>query len=217
MDLPRIKRGAVRIQSDHIPVLGAIDDASGGVDEANPRFPVARPMSTHTPKTKSTVLGAGISTALNSWRASCSCCHSDLAHPFLHRAPARSRSLLSISIRVVRGPRRGIMGKTSQNSAMCASSLKRAVHKGYIVVSTIENNVFSLIGTWLVMMTPLVEPSHVLKRKLAHALHAAGPTHVSYIAAVDRAHVLCNGAQACKELHKCGHGNVQTKYIVSCK
>ena len=31
-------------------------------------------------------------------------------------------------------------------------------------VSTIENNMFALIGTWLVLMTPMGEPCHVLRR-----------------------------------------------------
>ena len=45
-------------------------------------------------------------------------------------------------------------------------------------VSIIENNLFALIGKWLVLMTPLGEPCHVLHRKLGLALEAAGPTHV---------------------------------------
>ena len=48
-------------------------------------------------------------------------------------------------------------------------------------VSTIENNFFALIGTWLVLMTPMDEPCHVLHCKLGHALERAGPTHVDYM------------------------------------
>ena len=35
-------------------------------------------------------------------------------------------------------------------------------------VSTIENNMFAFVGTWLVLMTPMCEPCHVLQRKLRH-------------------------------------------------
>ena len=55
-----------------------------------------------------------------------------------------------------------------------------------IRASHIESNVFALIGKWLVLMTPLGEPCHVLQRKLGLALEAAGPTHVDYLAAVNR-------------------------------
>ena len=78
-------------------------------------------------------------------------------------------------------------------------------------VSTIENNVFAVIGTWLVLMTPMGEPCHVLQRKLGHALEAAGPTHVDYMAAVDRQRALYNGARQWKELPKCVHDNVHDK------
>ena len=61
-------------------------------------------------------------------------------------------------------------------------------------VSTIENNVFALIGTWLVLMTLMGEPCHVLQRKLGHALEAASPAHANYMAAVDRHRALYNGA-----------------------
>ena len=70
-------------------------------------------------------------------------------------------------------------------------------------VSTIEKNLFALIGTWLVLMTPMGEPCHVLQRKLGHALEAAGPTHADYMAAVDRQRALYNGARQWKELQKC--------------
>ena len=75
-------------------------------------------------------------------------------------------------------------------------------------VCTIENNVFALIGTWLVLMTPMGEPSHMLQRKLGHALEAAGPTHADYMAAVDRQRALYNGAQQWKELQKCVQDHV---------
>ena len=51
-------------------------------------------------------------------------------------------------------------------------------------MSTIENNVFALVGTWLVLMTPLSEPCHVLQRKLGHALHAVGPTNTEHLVAM---------------------------------
>ena len=59
-------------------------------------------------------------------------------------------------------------------------------------VSTIENNGFALIGTWLVLMTPVGEPYHVLQRKLGHVFDAAGPTHADYMAPVDRQRALYN-------------------------
>ena len=70
-------------------------------------------------------------------------------------------------------------------------------------VSIIERHVFALIGKWLVLMTPLGEPCHVLQRKLGLALEAAGPTHVDYLAAVNRQRGLYNGARQWKELQKC--------------
>ena len=69
-------------------------------------------------------------------------------------------------------------------------------------VSTIENNVFALIGTWLVVMTTMGEPCHVLQHKLRRALEAAGPTHGVYMAAVDRQRALYNGARQWKELQQ---------------
>ena len=78
-------------------------------------------------------------------------------------------------------------------------------------VSHIESNVFALIGKWLVLMTPLGEPCHVLQRKLGLALEAAGPTHVDYLAAVNRQQGLYNGARQWKELQKCVQRHVQDK------
>ena len=78
-------------------------------------------------------------------------------------------------------------------------------------VSIIESNVFALIGKWLVLMTPLGEPCHVLQRKLGLALEAAGPTHVDYLAAVNRQRGLYNGARQWKELQKCVQKHVQDK------
>ena len=80
-----------------------------------------------------------------------------------------------------------------------------------IDVSHIESNVFALIGKWLVLMTPLGEPCHVLQRKLGLALEAAGPTHVDYLAAVNRQRGLYNGARQWKELQKCVQRHVQDK------
>ena len=78
-------------------------------------------------------------------------------------------------------------------------------------VSTIENIVFALIGTWLVLMTLHCEPCHVLQSKLGHAKEAAGPTHANYMAAVDRQRALCNGARQLKELQKCVEDHVHDK------
>ena len=78
-------------------------------------------------------------------------------------------------------------------------------------VSHIESNVFALIGKWLVLMTPLGEPCHVLQRKLGLALEAAGPTHVDYLAAVNRQRGLYNGARQRKELQKCVQRHVPDK------
>ena len=78
-------------------------------------------------------------------------------------------------------------------------------------VSHIESNVFALIGKWLVLMTPLGELCHVLQRKLGLALEAAGPTHVDYLAAVNRQRGLYNGARQWKELQKCVQRHVQDK------
>ena len=64
--------------------------------------------------------------------------------------------------------------------------VRGAIARQVVDVSTIENNVFALIGTWLVLMTPMGEPCHMLQRKVGHALEAYGPTHVDYMAAVDR-------------------------------
>ena len=78
-------------------------------------------------------------------------------------------------------------------------------------VCIIESNVFALIGRWLVLMTPLGEPCHVLQCKLGHALEAAGPTHADYMAAVDRQRALYNGARQWKELQKCVQNHVHDK------
>ena len=78
-------------------------------------------------------------------------------------------------------------------------------------VSIIESNVFALIGKWLVLMTPLGEPCNVLQRKLGLALEAAGPTHVDYLAAVNRQRGLYDGARQWKELQKCLRKHMQDK------
>ena len=67
------------------------------------------------------------------------------------------------------------------------------------------------MGAWLVLMTPLGEPCHVLQRKLGHALEAVGPTHADYMAAVDRQRALCNRARQWKELQKCVQDHVHDK------
>ena len=78
-------------------------------------------------------------------------------------------------------------------------------------VSITEGNVFALIGKWLVLMTPLGGPCNMLQRKLGLALEAAGPTHVDYMAAVDRQRGLYNEARQWKELQKCVQKHVQDK------
>ena len=78
-------------------------------------------------------------------------------------------------------------------------------------VSIIESNVFALIGKWLVLMTPLGEPCHVVQRKLGLVLEAGGPTHVDILAAVNRQRGLYNGARQWKELQKCVQKHVQDK------
>ena len=75
-------------------------------------------------------------------------------------------------------------------------------------ICIIESNVFALIWRWLVLMTPLGEPCHVLQRKLGHALEAAGPPLGDYMAAVDRQRALYNGARRLKELQKCVQNHV---------
>ena len=71
-----------------------------------------------------------------------------------------------------------------------------------------------LVHAWLVLMTPLGEPCHVLQRKLGHALEAAGPTYADYIAAVDRQRALYNGARQWKELQKCVQDHCMINVVV---
>ena len=78
-------------------------------------------------------------------------------------------------------------------------------------VSIIESNVFALSGRWFGLMTPLGVPCHVLQRTPGNALEAAGPTHVDYMAAVDRQQALYNGARQWKELQKCLQNHVHDK------
>ena len=92
----------------------------------------------------------------------------------------------------------------ASNLGVRDASARQVVH-----VSHIESNVFALIGKWLVLMTPLGEPCHVLQRKLGLALEAAGPTHVDYLAAVNPQRRLYNGARQWKELQKCVQRHVQ--------
>ena len=63
-------------------------------------------------------------------------------------------------------------------------------------VSIIESNVFALIGKWLVLMTPLGEPCHVLQRKLGLALEPrARPMLITWRPSI--------GSEACTV----GHGS----------
>ena len=78
-------------------------------------------------------------------------------------------------------------------------------------VSTIEHNIFALIGTWLVSMTPVGEPCHVVWHKLGHALEAARPTHTDYMAAVDRQLPFYHGSRQWNELQKCVQDHVPNK------
>ena len=79
-------------------------------------------------------------------------------------------------------------------------------------VSTIENNVFALIATWLVLMTPMGEPCHVWQRRMGHALEATRPTHVDCMAALNRQRALYDGARQWKELQKCVQDHVPDKH-----
>ena len=90
-------------------------------------------------------------------------------------------------------------------------SVRGASARQVVDVSTIENNVFALIGRWLVLMTPLGEPCHVLQCQLGHALEAGGPTHADYMAAMNRQRALYNGARQWKKLHKCVQHHVHDK------
>ena len=75
-------------------------------------------------------------------------------------------------------------------------------------VSTIENYVFALIGTWLVLMTPFGEPYHLMQRKLGHALEVAGPARVEYMGPVHRQRAFYHGARQWKEFQKCVQDHV---------
>ena len=90
-----------------------------------------------------------------------------------------------------------------------ALGVRGASARQAVDVSTIENNVFALIGMWLVLLTPLGEPCHVLPRKMGHALEATGPTHLEYMAAVDGQRAVYNGARQWKELQKCVQDHAQ--------
>ena len=89
--------------------------------------------------------------------------------------------------------------------------VRRGSTRQDVDVSTIEDNVFAMIGTWLVLMTPISEPYHVLQCKLGHALEAAIPTHVEHKAAVDRQRALYNAIRQWKELQKCVQDHVHDK------
>ena len=56
------------------------------------------------------------------------------------------------------------------------------------------------------------KPCHVLQGKLGHALEAAGPTDVEYMAAVDRQRAMYNGTRQWKELQRCMHDHVAHKH-----
>ena len=95
----------------------------------------------------------------------------------------------------------------ASNLGVWGASARQAVD-----VSTIENNLSALIGTWLVLMAPMGELCHVMRRKLGHTLEAASPTHVDYMAAVDRQRAVYNGARQWKELQKCVQNHVPDKH-----
>ena len=66
-------------------------------------------------------------------------------------------------------PDRGWWAKRVVTFAVDGASnlgVRGASARQVVDVSTIENNVFAVIGTWLLLMTPLGEPCHVLQRKL---------------------------------------------------
>ena len=107
----------VMVQGDHIHAPGGVDKDSGGVDGANPRFQLAQTVHRHDPRKQSTVLGAGIRrTALNSGRASPSCCHECVPRRFLRRGRARSGSLMSKWMRVGEGCQPVAQSTTSHTS-----------------------------------------------------------------------------------------------------
>ena len=83
--------------------------------------------------------------------------------------------------------------------------VRRGSTRQVVDVSTIEDNVFAMIGTWLVLMTPIGEPHHVLQCKLGHALEAVGPIHVDSKGAVDRQRPCAMGrgnGRSCKSMCK---------------
>ena len=76
-------------------------------------------------------------------------------------------------------PDRGFWAKRVVIFALDGASnlgVRGASARQVVDVSTIENDVFALIGTWLVVMTPMVGSCHVSQRQLGHALEAAGST-----------------------------------------
>ena len=68
---------------------------------------------------------------------------------------------------------------------------------------------FPFFGTWLLLMTPLGEPCHVLQRKSGDAWEAVGPTHVEYMATVDQQRALYNVVRQWEEFQTCVQDHVQ--------
>ena len=78
---------------------------------------------------------------------------------------------------------------TASNLAVRGASGRQAID-----VSAMQHNVFAMLVKWLCLLTPLVEPCHVVRRKLGFALEAVGQVHGSSLAAVGRQRALYNGA-----------------------
>ena len=87
--------------------------------------------------------------------------------------------------------------------------VRGATARQAVDVSAMEHNVFAMLVKWLSLLTPLGEPCHVVQRKLALALEAAGQVHADYLAAVGRQRALYNGARQWKDLERCVQENTR--------
>ena len=76
----------------------------------------------------------------------------------------------------------------------CNLGVRGATARQAIDMSATKHNVFATLVKWLCLLTPLVEPCHVVQRKLGHALEAAGQVHAHYLVAIGRQRALYNGA-----------------------
>ena len=87
--------------------------------------------------------------------------------------------------------------------------VRGATARQAVDVSAMEHNVFAMLVKWLCLLTCLGEPCHVVRRKLGHALEAAGQVHGDYLAAVGRQRALYNGARQWKDLERCVQENTR--------